>query len=137
MRSAMALATPYDHFIRHLAREDADVFAVPRELLQRDTTKPHEMHAGMVESLVKLYRKQDERFVGERYYAQFVVAEGLLELEEKLAIWRFHHVKMVERMIGAGMGTGGSAGAKYLAATLAIRLYPDLWAVRDQLGAAY
>ena len=74
---------------------------------------------------------------GERYYAQFRVAEHLLEFDEKFAIWRFHHVKMVERMIGSGMGTGGSSGAKYLASTLLRPYYPDLWAVRDRLGGQY
>jgi hypothetical protein len=74
---------------------------------------------------------------GERYYAQFRVAEHLLEFDEKFAIWRFHHVKMVERMIGGLTGTGGSSGAKYLRSTLERPFWPDLWAVRDRLGGAY
>ncbi|MFN0012320.1 MAG: tryptophan 2,3-dioxygenase [Phycisphaerales bacterium] len=135
MVAALAKPTPYDHFIRHLAREDNGVFAIPADALARDTSKPHEADDRLVAALVALYRRQQESLAGERYYAQFRVAEHLLEFEEKLAIWRFHHVKMVERMIGGGGGTGGSSGAKYLAATLNIRLYPDLWAVRDRLGA--
>lgn len=126
--------TPYDHFIRHLAREDHNVFGIPADALSRDTTRPHELDERLVNALEVLYRKQDEHAVNERYYPQFLMAERLLEFEEKLLIWRFHHVKMVERMIGGGVGTGGSSGAKYLAATLNIRLYPDLWAVRDRLG---
>jgi tryptophan 2,3-dioxygenase len=37
---------------------------------------------------------------------------------------------MVERIIGAQFGTGGSAGAAYLRATLFRPAFPDLWAVR-------
>lgn len=136
MTAYLSRPTPYDHFIRHLAREDGKVFDIPPAALARDTSKPHEPDDGLVAALVGLYRRQTENHKGERYYAQFRVAEHLLEFEERLAIWRFHHVKMVERMIGFGSGTGGSSGAKYLAATLNIRLYPDLWTVRDRLGVA-
>lgn len=136
MSAYLTRPTPYDHFIRHLSREDHGVFPIPPAALTRDTSKPHELDDGLVAALVGLYRRQAENHKGERYYAQFRVAEHLLEFEERLAIWRFHHVKMVERMIGMGTGTGGSSGAKYLAATLTIRLYPDLWAVRDRLGTA-
>ncbi len=131
--------TPYDHFIRHLAREDNSVFPIPPRALTRDTSQPHERDEELVSALEVLYRKQDEHNTGERYYAQFRVAEHLLEFDEKFSIWRFHHVKMVERMIGSGMGTGGSSGAKYLASTLARSFFPDIWAVRDRLGggAAY
>src|SRR5262249_53769686 len=34
--------TPYDHFMRHLAREDNDIFKVPKAFLTRDTNQPHE-----------------------------------------------------------------------------------------------
>ncbi|MBY0312218.1 MAG: hypothetical protein K2W85_09120 [Phycisphaerales bacterium] len=126
--------TPYDHFLRHLAREDNNVFPIPARALTRDTTQPHERDEELISALEVLYRKQDENYTGERYYAQFRVAEQLLEFDEKFSIWRFHHVKMVERMIGSGMGTGGSSGAKYLASTLSRSFFPDIWAVRDRLG---
>jgi tryptophan 2,3-dioxygenase len=128
--------TPYDHFMRHLAREDNDIFKVPKSFLTRDTTQPHEPNAECISALEKLYHEQDGHHTGERYYAQFRVAEHMLEFDERFSIWRFHHVKMVERMIGAGMGTGGSSGAKYLASTLARMFFPDLWHVRDRLGGA-
>lgn len=129
--------TPYDHFIRHLAREDSGVFKVPAEMLSRDTSQPHEVNSGCVDALEVLYRVYDDAQAkgrGERYFAQYRVAEHLLEFDEKVAIWRFHHVKMVERMIGGQTGTGGSSGAKYLWSTLERPLYPDLWAVRNRLG---
>jgi len=47
--------------------------------------------------------------------------------------WRYRHVKMVERTIGAKAGTGGSAGAAYLRETIGRPIFPDLWAIRSQL----
>jgi tryptophan 2,3-dioxygenase len=38
---------------------------------------------------------------------------------------------MVERIIGARMGTGGSAGAEYLRSTLFRPAFPDLWDIRS------
>ncbi len=60
------------------------------------------------------------------------VAERLLDLDEGMQEWRYRHVKMVERTIGAKMGTGGSPGAGYLATTLK-PCFPDLWAIRSSL----
>lgn len=117
--------TVYDHFMRHLSRAG---FEIPEAVLNRDTSQPHEANEQVLDAMEKLYRDSD------RYYPQFRVAEHFLEFEERFQIWRFGHVKMVERMIGGGMGTGGSAGAKYLAGTLQIRLFPEVWMVRDRLA---
>ena len=43
--------------------------------------------------------------------------DGLLDCEEQLRLWRFRHARMVERMIGLRVGTGGSTGVDYLDAT--------------------
>jgi tryptophan 2,3-dioxygenase len=63
----------------------------------------------------------------------FSTEESLLEHDELFAIWRQHHVLMVERQIGAKTGTGGSSGASYLRSTLDKRFYPELWDVRSYL----
>lgn len=139
MQRDLAAPTPYDHFLRHLSREDNGVFKITPEALNRDTTLPHELVPANVDALETLYRLREgghtQTGKGERYYPQFRVAEHLLAFDEKMSIWRFHHVKMVERMIGTGMGTGGSSGAKYLRSTLERSFFPDLWALRDRLGA--
>src|SRR5262245_32573116 len=62
------------------------------------------------------------------------LAEVLVDIDEALALWRAHHVQMVERMIGAKRGTGGSDGVGYLRSTQAKRAFPDLWRVRTHLG---
>jgi tryptophan 2,3-dioxygenase len=63
----------------------------------------------------------------------FAVSEGLLDHDESIAIWRSHHVLMVEREIGAKRGTGGSSGVPYLRTTLGKRFFPELWELRSYL----
>jgi tryptophan 2,3-dioxygenase len=62
------------------------------------------------------------------------LAEVLVEVDECLALWRAHHIQMVERMIGGKRGTGGSEGVTYLKSTLPKRAFPDLWRVRSEIG---
>lgn len=61
------------------------------------------------------------------------LAEGLLQHDELASAWRARHVVMVERMIGAKTGTGGSTGAAYLRTRLDLKYYPLLWALRSEL----
>jgi tryptophan 2,3-dioxygenase len=128
LASLLAGPTVYDHFLAHLARAG---FAIPPAVLGRDTAAVYEPAEGVVDALVELYEQSD------LHYPQFRLAEHLLEFDERFAIWRFHHVKMVERMIGGKSGTGGSPGAKYLAGTLSRRFFPEIWMVRDRLTSGY
>jgi tryptophan 2,3-dioxygenase len=61
-----------------------------------------------------------------------MIGEALVDLDEGLQEWRYRHVKMVERTIGHKIGSGGSAGAGYLASTLFNPVFPDLWAIRSR-----
>jgi len=61
------------------------------------------------------------------------VCERMVDIDEGIQEWRYRHVKMVERTIGAKPGTGGSAGVEYLQTTLFRPVFPDLWAIRSQL----
>ena len=63
----------------------------------------------------------------------WALAEALLQHDELAASWRARHVVMVERMIGAKTGTGGSSGADYLRSRLQLQYYPLLWGLRSQL----
>lgn len=62
-----------------------------------------------------------------------VLIDTVVELEELMLIWRNRHARMVERMIGRRVGTGGSSGVDYLDKTTTIRIFTDLWAVRTVL----
>ena len=59
--------------------------------------------------------------------------DTVVDLEESMLLFRSHHARMVERMIGRRMGTGGSSGVDYLDMTLKYRIFTDLWAVRTML----
>lgn len=78
-------------------------------------------------SLVKMMRDKDA------YPELFYTAESLLTHDELFALWRQHHILMVERQIGSKTGTGGTAGVSYLRTTLDKRFYPELWELRSYL----
>jgi tryptophan 2,3-dioxygenase len=42
----------------------------------------------------------------------------LVDVDERLATWRYRHALMVHRMIGTKIGTGGSSGHRYLLGTV-------------------
>jgi tryptophan 2,3-dioxygenase len=80
-----------------------------------------------IESLLRVAR-------GRREFAEeFYLSEALLTHDELFALWRQHHVLMVERQIGSKTGTGGSTGASYLRTTLEKRFFPELWDLRSYL----
>jgi tryptophan 2,3-dioxygenase len=86
-------------------------------------------HERRVRELLRIYKD------AENYYSLFLLAESLIEYDEMFAMWRLRHVKMVERMIGTKSGTGGSEGAGYLRKTVERKFFPELWEVRNYLGA--
>jgi len=65
-----------------------------------------------------------------KYHEIYEILELLLDMDQKLSIWRFRHVQMVERIIGITRGTGGSQGVQYLATTLEKRAFPEIWNCR-------
>jgi tryptophan 2,3-dioxygenase len=73
----------------------------------------------------------------EQRYEEFKLAEALLEHDEFFSLWRSHHIKMVERMVGAKRGTGGSEGIGYLRTTLEKKFFPELWEARTHLDARH
>jgi tryptophan 2,3-dioxygenase len=128
LQAALEAPTVYDHFLAHLSRMG---LAIPQDVLDRDTSQVYTPHEGVVDALVELYKHSDQ------HYPQFRLAEHLLQLDERFALWRYHHVQMVQRMIGGRVGTGGSSGAKYLTTTLSLRFFPEIWQVRDRLTSGY
>ncbi len=71
----------------------------------------------------------------EKYPDLFNMQDLLIEHDEAIALWRYHHVLMVERMLGMKPGTGGSEGAGYLRKTLDKKFMPELWEARTHLKA--
>ena len=111
----------WDSFLHYLSRRG---YAVPAEQLQRDINEPVTPSLELQRVLIDIYRNDSGvREICERY----------VDLDEGLQEWRYRHVKMVERTIGAKRGTGGSAGAAYLHGTLSRPVFPDLWEIRTEL----
>lgn len=80
-----------------------------------------------VDSIVKILTHPED------YHQLFVLQDLLIEHDENIALWRYHHVLMVERMLGMKRGTGGSDGAGYLRTTLSKKFFPEIWEARTRL----
>jgi tryptophan 2,3-dioxygenase len=120
-RIAAAMARPclFDSFAGYLSGQG---YEVPSEVRGRDVSAPLEASAAMQRLLKQVYDDDTDATA---------VCELLVDLDEGMQEWRYHHVKMVERTIGGRSGTGGSAGAAYLSSTVGKPTFPDLWAVRS------
>ncbi len=110
-----------DHFYDFLEARGAKI---PPELRQRDLTQANQASEALQPELVRLFRTAPE---------VAILLELMTDFDEGLQEWRYRHVKMVERTIGNKKGTGGSAGAEYLRRSLFQPVFPDLWAIRQQL----
>lgn len=96
---------------------------MPDAVLNRDFSQGYSEHSEVQEVLLDVHRNDPE---------SAMICEALVDLDEGLQEWRYRHVKMVERTIGAKMGSGGSAGVGYLASTLFRPVFADLWAIRSR-----
>lgn len=70
----------------------------------------------------------------EKYPDLFNMQDLLIEHDENISLWRYHHVLMVERMLGMKRGTGGSEGVGYLMTTLTKKFFPEIWEARTHLS---
>jgi tryptophan 2,3-dioxygenase len=125
LTEALEAPSVYDEFLRHLARNG---HPVPAELLNRDVTRPHGYTPALVDVFARIYENADE------YWEAYEACEELVDLEENFQLWRFRHLKTVERTIGVKRGTGGSSGVAFLRAALDLTFFPELYAVRTEIG---
>src|SRR5258706_11225279 len=102
--------------------------AVPAERTERDGPQPYQRHAAVVQAFKRIYEDPQS------YWAEYDMCEKLVDLEENFQLWRFRHVKTVERVIGFKRGTGGTAGVAFLRKTLEAALFPELLDVRTEIG---
>ncbi len=122
-----ALNSPslYDEFLLYLARKG---FAIPPECLERDWSQSYVGHDGVIAVFKQIYDNPRE------HWESYEMCEKLVDVEEHFVLWRFRHLKTVERIIGFKRGTGGSSGAPFLQKALGTRLFPELWDVRTEIG---
>ena len=97
---------------------------VPEAALNHDPREPANPDGEVQALIASVYERSEEAAE---------VCEALVDIDEGVQEWRYRHVKMVERIIGAKAGTGGSAGSAYLRGTLFRPAFPDLWEVRSRL----
>lgn len=121
------LETPglYDEFLRFLARRG---HAVPAELVERDWTQPYRRNAALLPVLKRIYEDRGN------FWPEYHLSEQLVDVEESFQLWRFRHMKTVERIIGHRRGTGGSSGVAFLKKALELEFFPELLDVRTVLG---
>jgi tryptophan 2,3-dioxygenase len=121
-----ALEAPslYDEVLRLLSRRG---YGVPAEVLVRDFKQPYEASKQVTGAWLGVYHN------AEKDWDLYELAEHLVDLDYRFQIWRFQHMKTVERIIGYKPGTGGTAGVSYLAKALRLRLFPELWEARTSM----
>jgi tryptophan 2,3-dioxygenase len=122
--TALEAPSLYDEFLRHLARRG---LAVPRECAERDWSLPYEKNEALVEVFRRIYERPREQ------WDAYEMCEKLVDVEEYFQLWRFRHMKTVERIIGFRPGTGGSSGVGFLRQALELTFFPELLAVRTGL----
>jgi tryptophan 2,3-dioxygenase len=115
----------YDEFLRHLARRG---LPIPADRIDRDFSEPYEGSAAVVAVFKTVYENPKQ------WWDAYEMAEKLVDVEESFQLWRFRHLKTVERIIGFKPGTGGSSGVGFLKRALEHRFFPELIDVRTEIG---
>ena len=116
----------YDAFLRMLARRG---YAIPADVLDRN------VHHAWVEQpdLIPVFEGVYEHPAAA--WDVYEACEDLVDLEDAFQFWRFRHLRTVQRMIGTQPGTGGSSGVPFLRRALDLTFFPELYAVRMEIGA--
>ena len=114
----------YDEFLRYMARTG---YPVPPERVERDWSEPYDQHPGVVDMFKTVYEDTAN------HWDVYDMCEKLVDVEENFQLWRFRHLKTVERVIGFKRGTGGSSGVAFLKKALDFRLFPELIEVRTYI----
>jgi len=114
----------YDLSLRLLHRQG---IALPADVLERDFAVPYVARPEVEAAWAEVYRNP------QAHWDLYELAEKLVDVEHQFQVWRFNHMKTVERIIGHKRGTGGSSGVSYLVRALDLRFFPELWTVRTRI----
>jgi tryptophan 2,3-dioxygenase len=124
LRRALAAPSLYDEVLRLLSQRG---YGVPATALSRDFTQAYVPSKQVTAVWLAVYHN------AAKDWDLYELAERLVDLDHRFQLWRFSHMKTVERIIGYKAGTGGTAGVSYLAKALRLRLFPELWEVRTSM----
>ena len=115
----------YEEFLLYLDRNN---YAVPRECINRDWSIAHQHSKNLIGVFTQIYTDP------ENHWDAYNMCEKLVDIEEQFQLWRFRHMKTVERIIGYKPGTGGTTGVSYLEHALKVKFFPELIDVRTTIG---
>jgi tryptophan 2,3-dioxygenase len=124
LQRALQAPSLYDEVLRLLSRRG---YGIPAELLDRDFSQAYAATKAVTGAWLGVYHN------AEKDWDLYELAEGLVDLDHRFQLWRFQHMKTVERIIGQKPGTGGTGGVSYLTKALELRFFPELWQARTSL----
>ncbi len=124
LERALDAPSLYDEALRLLSRRG---YGVPEEYLDRSFREPYRPSKQVAGAWLGVYHN------AEKDWDLYELAERLVDLDYRFQLWRFHHMKTVERIIGYKAGTGGTGGVSYLAKALELKFFPELWQVRTSM----
>ena len=124
LKAELKAPSLYDETLKLLSKRGFDI---PKTSLERDWTKSYDADKKVEDAWLEVYRE------AEKYWDLYELAEKLVDLEYHFQLWRYAHLKTVERIIGFKRGTGGSSGVPYLARALGNSFFPELWSVRTRM----
>ncbi len=115
----------YDSFLSYLLRSGHEL---PVEYAKRDWSEPHAHDPRLIQVFKNIYQHPN------KYWVEYDLCEKLVDMEESFQLWRFRHMKTVERIIGFKKGTGGSSGVNFLRKALELTFFPELIDVRTEIN---
>ena len=124
LKRALAAPSLYDEVLRLLSRRG---YGIPEEYLTRDFSEPYHASKQVAGAWLGVYHN------AEKDWDLYELAERLIDMDHKFQLWRCHHLKTVERIIGYKRGTGGTGGVSYLTKALELRFFPELWSIRTAM----
>jgi tryptophan 2,3-dioxygenase len=124
LKQALDAPSLYDEVLALLSRRG---YGIPESYLARDFSEPYRASKQVAGAWLGVYHNAQKDF------DLYELAERLIDVDHQFQLWRAHHLKTVERIIGYKRGTGGTSGVAYLAKALELKFFPELWQIRTSM----
>ena len=124
LKQALEAPSLYDDVLALLSRRG---YGIPESYLARDFSEPYRASKQVAGAWLGVYHNAQKDF------DLYELAERLIDIDHQFQLWRAHHLKTVERIIGYKRGTGGTSGVAYLAKALELKFFPELWQIRTSM----
>jgi len=124
LQRALEAPSLYDEVLALLSRRG---YGIPEDTLARDFREPYRASKAVAGAWLGVYLNKAQD------WDLYELAERLIDMDHKFQLWRYHHMKTVERIIGYKRGTGGTSGVAYLTKALELKFFPELWQIRTSM----